>query len=1171
MLKKNRWTPTFCAAVALSVMFAFGAAIGVNHVSMAEGTALADGSTTVDSSKTASSDGAKLSVGELRCENLVQPLGLDLATPRLSWVLTSSEKNTVQTAYQLLVADSAGALAMDNANQWDSNWVETDQSIWVPYAGKALASFDRCYWKVRVRDNHGNESAWSEPSFWTVGPLSDADWNTSQWIGYRPEGFSEQPQNAVKDYVKFGSAQWIWYPLEGKNANQDAPLATAVFRKTFELPTDRPIAWAKAIITADDRFTLVVNQPKPAQNAEGQPMANMRPPVGWTPNQLEKDPWRHVQEYDLVDWLQSGSNTVEIIAQNLPLYGGASGNNPAGVVAKIAVGFEDGERVEIQTDSSWQCQAIEENGQPVENAESPEAWKSALSMGNVHINTKPWGVVRAPSQWNWGQDVASPLFRHAFQVADKKIRYASATICGLGYHELSLNGRKVGDHELDPTYTDTDFRTLYVTHEVTDQLTSGNNVLGIQLGNGWFNQHAVEEWDFEQAPWRARPKLRMILRIEYEDGSVETVGSDESWQATCDGPIVLDGIRNGEVYDARREIPSWNAANAQNDGVATAGGEERSSWHAAQRVEAPKGKLVAQKAPPIRVARDIYTQDWKEIKPNVRVYDMGQNMVGRAKIEVYGPRGSRVVMRYSERANSDGTLHRDEIDCYHHQGPFQQEEYILRGSTSLAAETYESHFTYHGFQFVEVTLLPPDDPARRYQDSVDPAMATVGAANMPQLVSLTGRVLHTDFGETGSFTSSNELLNRTQQNTIWSYRSNFVGIPTDCPHREKNGWTGDAQLACEMAMFNFDNAPAYVQWLHSMEDEQGPEGNFTGIVPSNNWGWWAGPAWDSAMIVIPWYLYQYTGDTQPLADHYAAMQRFNDYLYGKRNADGIVDMSLGDWVPAKTVTPQGVTSTGYLYFDTVALSKIAEILGKPEDAAMYAERANTIRESFRKTYLKEDGAVSIGSQTAQSTAIFMGISTDPAEKAKIESKLLDNVKTEGYKIDTGIFGAKYLFRTLSEMGDHEAAYQVAIGREAPGYGAWIEAGATTLWEAWSLEQAWAASLNHVMFGDISGWYYEYLTGIQLAQDPNQPLTLDPKGVAFKKIKLAPRPAGELTWAKGSIRTPYGMLSSQWQIENGTFTYQVAIPVNTTATVVLPYDGGVKEIGSGEYTFTIPVR
>ena len=1149
MRNMSRWLPAFLVVVILGWTV-------VNAVEQGERCAVG-AENAVESS---------LSVSELRCENLVQPLGLDQTTPRLSWILTSSEQNTVQTAYQLLVADSDKALTDGDGNRWDSGWVETDQSIWVPYAGKPLAAFDRCYWKVRVRDNHGNESAWSEPSFWTMGPLTDADWNASEWIGYRPEGLPEKPQNAVKDYVKFGGAQWIWYPVEGKSPNQDTPLATAVFRKTFEIPAERPIAWAKAIITADDRFTLVVNQPKPTQSADGQPIANMRPPVGWTPNQLEKDSWKHVQEYDLVGWLQTGANEIEIIAQNLPLYGGASGNNPAGVVAKIAVGFEDGERLEVQTDSSWQCQVIEENGQPVENAESDDAWKSAVSMGNVHINTKPWGVVRAPSQWNWGQDAASPLFRREFRVADKKIRYASATICGLGYHELSLNGQKVGDHELDPTYTDTDCRVLYVTHDVTDQLESGDNRIGVQLGNGWFNQHAVEEWDFESAPWRARPKLRMILRIEYEDGSVETIGSDESWQATCDGPIVLDGIRNGEVYDARREIPSWNVADTQT----TVNEESTAVWHSAQRVEAPKGQLVAQKMTPIRVVKDIYTQDWKEIQPNVRVYDLGQNMVGRANIHVYGPRGSRVVLRYSERANPDGTLHRDEIDCYHHQGPFQQEEYVLRGSTSLAPEAYESHFTYHGFQFVEVTLLPPNDPARRYQDGVDSKMATVGAVNMPQLVSLTGRVLHTDFGETGSFTCSDDLLNQTQQNTLWSYRGNFVGIPTDCPHREKNGWTGDAQLACEMAMFNFDNAPAYVQWLHSMGDEQGPEGNFTGIVPSNDWGWWGGPAWDSAMIVIPWYLYQYTGDTQPLSDHYAAMQRFNDYLYGKRNADGIIDMSLGDWVPAKTVTPQGVTSTGYLYFDTVALSKIAEILGKPDDAAMYAERAQTVRESFRKTYLKEDGTVSIGSQTAQATAIFMGFSTDPEEKTKIESKLLDNVKAEGYKIDTGIFGAKYLFRTLSEMGDHDSAYQVAVGREAPGYGAWIEADATTLWEAWSLEQAWAASLNHVMFGDISGWYYEYLAGIQLAQNPNQPLTLDPQGVAFKKIRLTPRPVGDLTWANANIRTPYGVLSSQWQIENGTFTYKVTIPVNTAATVVLPYGGGVQEVGSGEYTFTVPV-
>ncbi|MDO4557903.1 MAG: family 78 glycoside hydrolase catalytic domain, partial [Planctomycetia bacterium] len=587
----------------------------------------------------------------------------------------------------------------------------------------------------------------------------------------------------------------------------------------------------------------------------------------------------------------------------------------------------------------------------------------------------------------------------------------------------------------------------------------------------------------------------------------------------------------------------------------------------------PKGVLTAQKAPPVRVTRNLTPIDWKQVKPDVRVYDLGQNMVGRARIEVYGPRGSRVVMRYSERVNADGSIHRDEIDCYHHQGPFQQEEYTLRGSTFMAPEKYESRFTYHGFRYVEVTILPPDDPATRCQDGVSPELATVGAGNLPCVESLTGRVLHTDFGETGRFISSNDLINRTQANTLWSYRGNFVGIPTDCPHREKNGWTGDAQLACAMAMYNFDNAPAYVQWLRSVREEQSESGNFTGIAPSQNWGWWAGPAWDSAIIVIPWYLYTYTGDIQPLREHYDSMVRFNDYLYDKMESDPnhVVDMSLGDWVPAKTVTPQGVTSTGYLYFDTVALSQIAKILGKSDDASRFSQRADIVRENFRKAYLKSDGTVSIGSQTAESTAIFMGFVTDPQERSLVAQKLVAAVEGGDYRIDTGIFGAKYLFRTLSETGNHDLAYRIMMGREPPGYGAWLESDATTLWEAWSLKDAWAASLNHVMFGDISGWFHEYLAGIQLSQNPDQPLTHDPSGVAFRKIRLTPRPVGDLTSASSTIRTPYGELSSAWRVENGTFIHDIRIPVNTTAVVVLPYGGGEKEVGSGTYRFETPVK
>ncbi|MDO4558174.1 MAG: alpha-L-rhamnosidase N-terminal domain-containing protein, partial [Planctomycetia bacterium] len=505
------------------------------------------------------SEGTSLSVGELRCENLNHPLGLDVASPRLSWILTSSERGTVQTGYRILVSSSPEILSAERGDRWDSGWVETDQSILVPYAGDPLKAFDRCYWTVKVRDNHGNESDWSEPSYWTIGPMSEEDWGDSLWLGYRPtdRNLPERPCNAVVDYVKFGGAQWLWIPTEGVDPRVNAPVEDVVFRRTFTLPSDREVSWAKVIVTADDRFTIVMNQ-RPAADAEGNLLANMRRPVGWTPNQLTTDAWRHVQEFDFSGYLEPGENQIEIFAQNLPLSDGRESDNPAGVVAKFAIGFTDGSRMEIQTDDSWECCKMAEDGS--------EDWRPAQTLGNVHINTRPWCVVRAPSQWNWGQDCTSPMFRQRFVTdAARRIRYASATICGLGYHELRLNGEKVGDHELDPTFTDADHRVLYVTHDVTDQICRGANVVGVMLGNGWYNQHAVEEWDFEQASWRARPKFRMILRVEYDDGSVERIVSNEAWWATCDGPVVLDGIRNGEVYDARREIPGWDTV----DGFAT--------------------------------------------------------------------------------------------------------------------------------------------------------------------------------------------------------------------------------------------------------------------------------------------------------------------------------------------------------------------------------------------------------------------------------------------------------------------------------------------------------------------------------------------------------------------------------------------------------------------------
>lgn len=747
----------------------------------------------------------------------------------------------------------------------------------------------------------------------------------------------------------------------------------------------------------------------------------------------------------------------------------------------------------------------------------------------------------------------APLLRREFEVKGS-VKRARAYVCGLGYHELRLNGAKVGDHVLDPGYTRYDRRALYVTHDITDQLKPGKNAVGVMLGTGWLNVHTVAVWYFDQAPWRQAPKVLAELRIEYADGTTQTIVTDESWR-TAAGPVVFDSIYTGESYDARKEIAGWDAPGFNDRG-----------WEAAKVVSAPGGIISAQQNEPIKITRTIAPVKVSEPKPGVYLFDMGQNLSGHALLSVTGPAGTQVTMKYGERLHPNGTL--DQHDIAIHLRPFntpgravgspiprfQTDVYTLKGG---GPETWEARFTYHGFQYVEVTGLPSKPSPRTVQ----------------------ARVTHTAVRPAGDFTCSNPLLNKIQEATLWAYVSNLASIPTDCPHREKNGWTGDAHLAAEQAIYNFHPAATYTKWIQDLADEMRPTGELPGIVPSSGWGyeWGNGPAWDSAYLLIPWYLYEYYGDTGILARHYRQMRRYVDYLTS-RSKDGIVNIGLGDWVPPGKTAPVDVTSTGYYYADARIVARAAEILGKTEDARKYAALAESIKAAFNKKFLNpETGVYSNGTQTAFATPLNWDLV--PAEQRKrVVDHLVAEVEKKGNHLDTGILGTKYLLNVLLDNGRADVAYKVATQTTFPSWGLWIEQGANTLWEDWKGTD----SRNHIMFGDISAWFYRALAGIR------------PDAPGFKRIRIQPQIVGDLTWARASYDSIHGRIASDWKIENGRLHLAVTIPANTTATVYVPAgenaavtEGGkpvekaegvkllrrepgaaVYEVGSGTYRFTV---
>lgn len=696
----------------------------------------------------------------------------------------------------------------------------------------------------------------------------------------------------------------------------------------------------------------------------------------------------------------------------------------------------------------------------------------------------------------------APYFRKTFMVG-KPVSRATATICGIGYCELHLNGAKVGDHVLDPAFTRYDYRALYVTFDVTPQIASGSNAVGFILGNGWLNYQARNAWGFDKAPWRQQPRAIAQVRLEFKDGTTQTIATDESWQYST-GPIVFDSFMNGETYDARLEQPGWDTI-----------GFDASAWSAAHVVDAPKGKITPQMAPPIRITETFKPAKITQPKPGVYVVDLGQNIAGAARLTVKGPAGTEIKLVYAELLNADGTVNNTNIKEHTYTGDFQTDRYILKGR---GTEVWQPRFMYSGYQYIQITGFPGELKPEN----------------------ILGLVMHTDLDSAGSFECSNELLNKIQHATRWSYVNNFVGHPTDCPNRERNGWTGDAQLAIETGLYNYDGTAAYAKWMRDFRDEQRPSGELPGIVPTGGWGyaWGNGPAWDAATILIPWNLYQFRRETNLLADHYESMKRYVDYLT-TRATNGIVTIGLGDWCPVKTTTPAEVTSTAYYCKDAEILSEIAALLGRDDDASKYRRLAGEIRAAFNTHfYDPQTKQYAGGTQTALSCALYFDM-VEETNKSAVVSNLVANVQARQYHLDCGILGTKYLLHALTDNGQAEVAYKLAVQDTFPSWGNWIKQGATTLWEGWD----GSGTHNHIMFGDISAWFYTTLAGINHCGCS--------QGAGFSRIFITPQMLGDLTWVKAQYNSIRGPIVSEWKRDGGKIRITVTIPPGATGNIAVP--------------------
>jgi alpha-L-rhamnosidase len=757
----------------------------------------------------------------------------------------------------------------------------------------------------------------------------------------------------------------------------------------------------------------------------------------------------------------------------------------------------------------WKVRVWDDAGQE-SRWSSPGSWETGL------LERGDWKAKWIGSSIAGGPRTGAPVpfLRNSVSLRRNLVEarlYATA----LGVYEFRLNGRKVGEDYFAPGWTDYNKRIQYQVYDVSNLLNEGENVLAAVLGDGWYCGNV--EWRGRQL-YGDRPWLLAQLVVQYDDGSTETYATNEQWKTSL-GPVLESDLLMGESYDARREFTGWDAA-----------GFDDSGWQAVVLREAPDAELVGMRGPTVRATQEIVpvgdpvkVDRWPS--PDY-IYDLGQNMVGFVRLKVKGPAGKTVRLRFGEVLTDKGTLYTENL-----RSAKQTDYYTLKGDPD--GEVWEPRFTFHGFRYVEVRDFPGE----------------------PTRDAITGIVVHSDTPKTGEFECNDALINQLQSNIDWGQRGNFVDIPTDCPQRdERLGWTGDAQVFVRTAAFNRDVAGFFTKWANDCRDAQGEKGEIpptvptTGVVSSDG-----GPAWADAAIICPWTIYQTYGDRRILEENYDVMQAFMNYLestakdYIRCYPDYEGFKGFGDWLSIKAETPQDLIGTAFLAYDADLMAQIAGVLGKGEDEARYRELFETVKGAFQRRYVTADGLVSPQTQTAYLLALQFNLLPDAIREAAT-AELVADIKKRGWHLSAGFVGSPYINHVLSSMGRNDVAFKLLHQKGWPSWLYAVTKGATTIWERWDgwteengFQDPGMNSFNHYAYGAIGSWLYEKVAGIDIAAP------------GYKQLRMAPTPGEGLTWAKASLDTIHGRVESNWKVEEGSFTWEVLIPPNTSAEIVPPAD------------------
>ncbi|MBM7518695.1 family 78 glycoside hydrolase catalytic domain [Nocardioides nitrophenolicus] len=1044
-----------------------------------------------------------LAVTGLQTNGRTTPLGVGADDVVFGWRSTSAARGAVQSAYELEVSEADGG-----AKVWSSGKVDSDDQLDIAYGGPTLASQTRYSWRVRVWDGAGQAGGWSDPTWFETGLLDASDWGDAEWVG------------APADVE---AAKWTDY-----TADFDFTLDNLVFAAMIRSAnTNNGYMWQVKAVGNQALF-----RPHTKINGSYASLGDVDISSIITADELRTGEHRMSVTVDgntittSIDGEQIDSRTRTNFAQGFVGFrtSVATEGTEAFTVHAVHVQAKNG-TVLLDTDFT--------DGNPFKGG--------TLVSDGLEVKGNQEFLWRSP-------DDNLPLLRTDFATeSGKTIERARIYATARGIYELTLNGEPVGDQHLAPGWTDYNTRFQHQTYDVTDQVREGDNGLGATMGNGWWGGK-VGMWG--PGVYGNRLSLLARLRIDYTDGTSQWVDSGDGW-TTHAGPYLAADNIDGETFDARLAQPGWDQP-----------GYDDSGWTPAVARESATALVVPQPDEPVRTTQELDVVERTEPTPGTFVYDLGQNMVGVARMVLTGQPGTTVKVRYGEMLNPDGTLYTANLRAA------KVTDYYTFGAGGTV--TYEPALTQHGFRYVEIT----------------------GASTPPAASDVTGVVWGSDLPATGDLETSSPMLNQLLSNISWGQRGNFVSIPTDTPARdERLGWTGDINVFAPTASYLRDTRAFLSKWMTDLSDAAYDDGNLPGIAPvppGIDLG--TGLGWSDAGITVPYAVFKAQGDTAIVRQSYALMTKYLDLVEAGAGAD-LIDTARGnwnDWLNLDDPTPVGVLGTAYYAEDARMLAEMAAAIGEDADAARFAQLSADVRAAFGAEFVAADGTVTGNSQTGYAMALGMDLVPDELRDA-VAAKFVAKLAASDNHLTTGFLGTPWLLPALTSIDRDDLAYELLLHEDYPSWGYEVAMGATTMWERWnsinpdgSFGDVGMNSFNHYAYGAVGDWMYQNIGGIS----PLEP--------GYRRFRVAPAVDGALSDARGEYDSVYGTIATDWKRQGDDLTLAVDVPVNTTAEVVLPAantwavtEGGdllpdvtgvqdvssadgevVVTVGSGSYDFTV---